>query len=129
MPGEARIGQVPISEKEGRHCDISSGGEGDRGDMGGTPSLCVFCTQEAPEKTMQTPKKPIRVEGFLGFPGGTTSVPEQEWLVGGPSRPMCQILRAVGCHRSHFGSRYNMGCCGFASLFCCPGLSGRFDSG
>ena len=28
--------------------------------------------------------------------------------------------RGAHCHRSHFGSRYNMGCCGFAGLFVSP---------
>ena len=35
----------------------------------------------------------------------------------GRSSSCCQKLQEEGYHRSHFGSRYNMGCCGFASLF------------
>ena len=49
-----------------------------------------------------------------------------ECFFGGGPQAWAEFLWTTQSHRSHFGSRYTLGCCGHASLFCAGSIPAAF---
>ena len=67
---------------------------------------------------------------LAGFLGGQSCLPLSWCHLLVPPMQQRQFLQhnsiLISWHRSHFGSRYTLGCCGHASLFCAGSIPAAF---
>ena len=67
---------------------------------------------------------------LAGFLGGQSCLPLSWCHLLVPPMQQGQLLQhnsiLISWHRSHFGSRYTLGCCGHASLFCAGSIPAAF---